>query len=67
MKFKKVYVDTKFMTPDSKSTSDFSIDIISHIFILHYMSIKMMLILLTALVSASAFLYVDGASSLLRD
>ena len=31
------------------------------------MSIKMMLILLTALVSASAFLYVDGASSLLRD
>ena len=27
LKFKKVYIDTKFKTPDSKSTSDFSIEL----------------------------------------
>jgi len=27
LKFKKIYIDTKFMTPDSKSTSDFSIEL----------------------------------------
>ncbi len=27
LKFKKVYIDTKFMTPDSKSTNDFSVEL----------------------------------------
>jgi len=27
LKFKKVYIDTKFMTPDSRSTSDFKIEL----------------------------------------
>ena len=27
LKFKKVYIDTKFMSPDSKSTSDFTIEL----------------------------------------